>query len=347
MVAAAVRYLDIGRRQLPIDLMGNTTAILGIRGTGKTTTACRIVEELLMFLQQVIIIDSLDVWWGLRQDFPIPIFGGDHGDAQLTLENAYEVATWLIDSRSSAILCLSHLTVEDQRKVVAVMAQAVYDLKATARNRTPVLMVIDEASMYVPQGAATGVKECREAIIHLVRRARSRGVGVMLIDQRAASISKEVLTQAETLLIHKQTSPQDRRAILSWVEGWGDAAGVEQLRRTLATLVRGEVWIWSPALGIFDLTDIANRRSFDSSSTPKHGTPAQVPWRWIPVAVPEFLCAQPQPVVTPADRLLQAAPWLLTNKPKPQWLKALEIGLLVLCVIVVIVIVALIARRSG
>ena len=72
---------------LPADFASMTSATLGIRGSGKTTTAAVAFEELLSINYQVIAIDPTDVWHGLkssadgkRPGFPIVVLGGPHGD---------------------------------------------------------------------------------------------------------------------------------------------------------------------------------------------------------------------------------------------------------------------------
>jgi len=47
---------------------------------------------------------------------------------------------------------------------------------------------------------------------------RNRGIGVTLINQRAATINKDVLTQLDTLLAFRNVAPQDRKALKEWVE---------------------------------------------------------------------------------------------------------------------------------
>ncbi len=51
---------------LPLDAVTQTFAILGVRGSGKTNTGVVLVEELLTQNQQVVVIDPVDVWWGIK-----------------------------------------------------------------------------------------------------------------------------------------------------------------------------------------------------------------------------------------------------------------------------------------
>ena len=65
-------------------------AFLGRTGSGKTFAVTKLVEEMLDARAQVIVLDPVGVWWGLRlladgksPGIPITIFGGLHGDVPL------------------------------------------------------------------------------------------------------------------------------------------------------------------------------------------------------------------------------------------------------------------------
>ena len=87
-LGAEVSYLRIAKGlSLPVEMVTQTAAILAKRGVGKTHTAVVITEELLAADQQVVILDPLDVWFGLRSSrdgkdpgFPITVLGGEHAD---------------------------------------------------------------------------------------------------------------------------------------------------------------------------------------------------------------------------------------------------------------------------
>jgi DNA helicase HerA-like ATPase len=58
--------LNLGGIQLPPEAITETFVILGKRGSGKTTTARVLAEELLHINLPVVIVDPTGVWWGLR-----------------------------------------------------------------------------------------------------------------------------------------------------------------------------------------------------------------------------------------------------------------------------------------
>jgi len=92
---------------------------------------------------------------------------------------------------------------------------------------------------------------------------RNRGIGVTLINQRAATINKDVLTQLDTLLAFQNVSPQDRKALKDWVEFHAAEGDFEKFMASLPSLPKGEGWIWSPEfLGIFERIKIRKRETF-------------------------------------------------------------------------------------
>lgn len=258
---------------LPLDLGTQTTAILGIRGSGKTNTGTVFAEELLGRNHQVVVIDPLDASWGLRSGFPIYVFGGEHGDLPLLPTSGNVVADFVVDSRASVILSLRHFkTKADERKFVTEFCERLFQRKGATEFRQPVLVIIDEASSFVPQRVMGEQARMVGAVQDLVRKGRTSGIGVVLIDQRAASVNKDVLTQTEMMVIHRITSPQDRKAIEAWIEVHDAEGRAETVLSTLHKLPKGDAWIWSPSwLELLERVHVRHRKTFDSSATPKAG----------------------------------------------------------------------------
>lgn len=263
---------------LPGEIATSTTAVLGIRGSGKTNTAGVICEGLLKAGQPVCVIDPLDVWWGIKssadgqsEGFPVPIFGGHHADIEIDESSAKPLAALVAEQSLPCVISIRHLAKAAQRRFVADFCAELYHVKGRAENRTPLLVVIDEASSFVPQRVQGDVARCVGAVEDLVRRGRSSGIGVMAIDQRAASVNKDVLTQAEILIAHRHTSPQDREALKAWVSANASTEQMQDFLTSLASLGKGEAWVWSPHFEIFERSQIDLRSTFDSSATPKPG----------------------------------------------------------------------------
>jgi len=265
---------------LPLEAITETIAVLGIRGSGKTNTCVVLTEELLDAGQQVVVIDPTDVWHGLRSSkdgkragYPVVVFGGRHGDVPLSAGDGATIADFVVEERVPAILSLRHFESQaDQRRFVTDFARRLYHRKGEDTYDTPMLLAIDEAHLFVPQRVGGAEAQMVGAIQKLVRQGRSSGIGVALIDQRAASVNKDVLTQLELLICHRTSSPQDRKALEAWIEQHDTADQKGVFLKRLPELARGVAWCWSPGwLDIFKEVPIRERRTFDTSATPKAG----------------------------------------------------------------------------
>lgn len=271
---------------LPKEAVTQTFAVLAKRGVGKTYTGCVMTEEMLAAGQQVVVVDPIGVWWGLRSSadgkrdgFPIIVFGGEHADVPLE-ENAGEViAAAIVENGFSAILDLSLLRKAAQVRFMTAFAETLYRL-----NRKPLHLMMDEADAFAPQRPLPGEQRLLGSIEDIVRRGRARGIGVTLITQRAAVLNKNVLTQIEVLVVLRTISPQDREAIEAWTEIHGTPKQLAALAETMASLPIGTAWFWSPGwLDIFKKVQVRQRRTFDSSSTPKVGESIKAPKQLAPV----------------------------------------------------------------
>src|SRR5437867_6742954 len=102
---AVVAKLHLAKNlALPLDAITQKFAFLGRSGAGKTYGAGKFVEELLDAGAQVLILDPVGNWYGLRlaadgksPGIPIPIFGGDRGDIPLLHTGGALVADLVVD----------------------------------------------------------------------------------------------------------------------------------------------------------------------------------------------------------------------------------------------------------
>jgi hypothetical protein len=267
---------------LPLEAVTETFAILAKRGSGKTYTAAVLVEELHAAGLPVAVIDPVGVWWGLRSSasgtdtgLPFVVFGGDHADVPLEPTAGQLLADLIVDERLAVVIDLSGLSKSAGRRFMTDFAERLYH-----RNREPLHLVIDEADAYAPQRTSTDGARLLGAIEDLVRRGRARGIGVTLITQRPAVLNKDVLTQAEVLIALRMTGPRDVAAIDEWVRLHADEDQAAKVKASLPALPVGTAWVWSPGwLGILQQAAIRQRRTYDSSATPKPGQRRPAPER--------------------------------------------------------------------
>jgi hypothetical protein len=263
---------------LPHQAVTEAIAILGRRGSGKTNFGVVLVEELVAAELPVVVLDPVGVWWGLRagadgdkkKGLPVYIFGGEHADVPLEPTAGAVIADFVVEARRPAVLDLSDMRKGEQIRFVTDFAERLYHAKARVREALHVM--IDEADAFAPQRATPEVARCLGAIEDLIRRGRSRGLGMSMITQRPAVLNKNVITQAEALVVFQLTGPQDRKALDDWISQNDDRGLRESFESALPSLPRGEAFVWSPGwLRIFARAKIRKRRTFDSSATPEPG----------------------------------------------------------------------------
>lgn len=265
----------------PVETVTESIAILAKRGAGKTYTASVLVEEMLKAKLQVVVLDPMHAWWGLRssadgtgEGFPIAVLGGPKGDVPLEATGGTLVADLVVDERLSAILDLSPFSKTDRRKFVAAFLERLFQ-----RNQDAMHVVLEEADLFAPEGKLkrAGDEDMLGAVYDLVRRGRGRGIGSTLITQRSASLSKEVLTQAEILFALRTTGPQDVEAIKEWIRYHGSAEERDLVLASLHELPTGDAFAWWPVEGILKRIRVRERETFDSSVTPKPGQAKREP----------------------------------------------------------------------
>ena len=258
---------------LPLEAVTQTFGILAVRGAGKSNCAAVMAEQMFMAELPFVVVDPVGSWWGLRASsdshrvgLAIPIFGGRHGDVPLERTGGQVIADLVADERLSCVLDCSEFSEGDKIRFLIDFAERLY-----RRNQDPLHLFLEEADDYIPQRPFREQARLLRAFENIVRRGRARGLGITMITQRSAALNKNVLTQIETLIVLRTTSPQDRKAIEGWVEYHGQA---KTLLESLPGLEDGEAWVWSPSwLKTLKRVKILRRLSFDSAATPKevHG----------------------------------------------------------------------------
>lgn len=256
---------------LPSELLSQHIAIVGKVGSGKTYAAKGLAESLLTDKRRVCILDPTGVWWGLRSSadgkkpgFPLVVFGGAHADVPITEHSGATLAKIVATKNLPAIVDLSEMLIGQRHRFVSDFTEALY-----RDNRTPLHLLIDEADEFAPQNPLPETKRMLHHVDRIVRRGRVRGFRVVLISQRPAVLHKNVLTQANTLIAMRLTAPQDRKAVMAWIEGQADAAQGKEVLGSLARLQRGEGWVWSPESDLLRRTTFPRISTFDSSRTPE------------------------------------------------------------------------------
>ena len=257
--------LNLGSVKIPLAGVTKTWAILAKRGAGKSYCAGVMMEEMAKNGIPFVVFDPIDIFWGLRlaangkdKGLPVVVFGVQHEDIKLDRDMGRRIAQAVVKENVSCVINTFGLPKAAQRHLVAEFADELLNI-----NNTPRHIFIEEAHEFLPQRVFGGLGVVFNAVSNLVVMGRNRGIGVTLINQRAATINKDVLTQLDTLLAFQNTSPQDRKALAEWVEYHSAEGDLDKFMDSLPFLGKGKGWIWSPEfLGIFERIEIRKRETF-------------------------------------------------------------------------------------
>src|SRR5216683_7387215 len=102
------------------DLIGRSTAVLGITGSGKTNTTAVLIEELLSSGLPLTVVDIEGEYWGLKERFEVLVAGrSQHTELEVGPENAGQLAEFSVKRGISVILDLSDFTQDEGYELLA------------------------------------------------------------------------------------------------------------------------------------------------------------------------------------------------------------------------------------
>ena len=268
---------------LPLDAVTSTVVVVGIRGSGKSTTAVDMAEEMVKAGQQIIVLDPKDDWWGMRssadgksEGLPITILGGSHQDAPLEHTAGKLVAEIILNEHISCILSMRHFS-DGQR------FRFIYDLMDyfVRHCQDPMHLFADEADQIAPQEKQNktqrGDSVSESMMLSLVRRAiktgRTGGLGMTFITQSPAAFDKRTMNMCETMIAMRVIGKQDFEQVESWFKvNIRDHDELEKIVSQLPTLQTGTGILYSPyMMKSFRVARFRMAETFDSRQTPKVG----------------------------------------------------------------------------
>ena len=207
------------------------------------------MEEMYKNNIPFVVFDPIDVHWGLRlkadgksQGLNVVVFGVlENADIPLTEDMGVAIAHAVAEKNISCVISTFGMSKKAQRKLIIDFSEELIRI-----NKSPRHIFIEEAHEFVPQRIGPEMGRVFSAVEALVVMGRNKGLGVTLINQRAATINKDVLTQIDTLMAFRNTAPHDRKALQEWVEAHGTEEDFNSFMSSLPSLPTGEGWIWSP-----------------------------------------------------------------------------------------------------
>lgn len=232
------------------DAVESVFGLIGKRKRGKTGFARVLLEEIHGAGLPFVAFDPVGVLWGLRSSadgrgkgLPILVVGGAYGDLPIDRRAGADVAKGIVEQNVSAVIDFSAESKACYRQFIGDFCDTLYRINKSSRH-----VLIEEAPEVLPQRLRPDLARTFEAVERLFSRGRNRGLGGTVISQRAATLNKDVMSQADHIVAFGVTAPQDRKAIGEWVEGKTEPEMLKRFLAGLASLKEREGWFWSPEM---------------------------------------------------------------------------------------------------
>lgn len=277
---------------LPVEAVTQKIAVLGMTGSGKSYCMTKLAELYLDARAQVVFLDPKGEAWGLRlmadgrtPAYPVPVFGGDHGDIPLKPDMGARVAELLVEGDYSAVLDVSEFVSSELARFGYDFATRLFELKK--RKPGAMSLMIDEAQDFIPQNPNERGFEPKmlAAFERVGKQLRSKGVGMVIAGQRPQEINKKVLNMCEVWFAFQMTGLQERETMEKLIRD-ADREEASKLKEVLPTLEVGHAHVWSPRLlKVSETFLIGEKKTLDTSATPEVGARRVEPRRLSPVDI--------------------------------------------------------------
>lgn len=228
---------NVGLRVSLPDLIQYHCAVLGVTGTGKTELALDIVREALAQRTKVFCVDLTGEYRQRLSDLnPVPsgltreeiasleqkLFDAETGEfgakgekkaLRTFLETVREnvrgrtKAFLEADDKQLTILELSEVTnTRATLRTTELFLSEIMSWARQHRKERSVLIVLEEAHTIIPETAGAGFDYDTQWVVgrigQIALQGRKYGVGLMIVSQRTALVSKTILSQCNTYFTH-------------------------------------------------------------------------------------------------------------------------------------------------
>lgn len=237
---------------IPKGVFDQHVIVLGKTRSGKSSAMRLMVESLLDDEKPVCIVDPKGDWWGIKSSadgkqagYPLVIFGGEHADVPINRTSGPSVAELFATGNRPCLVDLGGWMVAERTEFFIGFASTLFKLTRGRR-----WLVIDEVHNFCPKGKIQNPQA--GMMLHWANRLASEGLGkglaMLAASQRPQKVHNDFLTSCETLIAMRVIHKSDRDAIKDWIDGAADVNAGKEVLATIASMVRGEGWAWSPEL---------------------------------------------------------------------------------------------------
>lgn len=244
----------VSKLPFPERVLHQHIATLGKTGSGKSSAMRVIAEHLLDKGRRICIIDPKGDWWGLKSSadgksagYPVIMFGDFKEpratDVPINDRSGKHVAELIATGNRPAVLGFRGWMPAQLVRFWLEFAPALFNA-----NEGELYVIIDEVHNFAPKGKIfdPDAGKCLHWTNRIMSEGRGLGLTFFIASQRPQKVHNDTLDNCETLIAMRIAHPASRNAVKDWIDGNGDPAKGKEVLNSLAQLVRGEAWIWSP-----------------------------------------------------------------------------------------------------
>lgn len=152
---------------------------------------------------------------------PARNFGNSEPPWQTAYTGQYPDGT---PSHQVTILDLSQLASEVLENVTALIGRLLLEfmqrLPNEQRGKFPVVLVLEEAHHYIPDRVSTERQQrAREVFEKIAKEGRKFGLSLVVASQRPSELSRTVLAQCNSFIVHRIQNPDDQEYFKSVISG--------------------------------------------------------------------------------------------------------------------------------
>lgn len=202
----------------------------GESGSGKTTVASSILEQIVRQGGQVLLFDAHGEYGNLWAAAPARVVRIGYGDEPVS-EESLEWCLQVLRENKSLLLDFSHWTDLYPQKLDAFVLQLIRDFYELRRKHPKQsLIAVEEASNFAPQMQGPGQAENVRTFIRVTTGGRKFGVNVLFTTQRQSMVDSNVIGNCNVRIFMRTSEFNEwkrvRRYIpedlgISYDGGWG------------------------------------------------------------------------------------------------------------------------------
>jgi len=263
--------------QIPESITKRHTAIVGMTGSGKSSTERLIVELVVAQGARVCVLDTVKSdWWGITSSrngkaagLPFKILGGPRGHVNIG-EKDGKIIGQLVGSGK---LPLSIIDMADFGPGGLQRFFADFAASMWKNTKGVVYLVIEEAHEVAPKERAGFGAE--NIAIHWAKKlatgSRTKGIRLVVATQRVQSLHNAVLSSCETIITHRIGFKDDQDPVIKWMKSKIGKENAALVERDIANLQDGEGFIAAGVpVKMFERVKFPMFKTFDNTKTPEN-----------------------------------------------------------------------------